>query len=140
MDDGGHFVFALHSQAHVSRCLPMSVPPVKETIEQYGLESHPQGGYFTPVPRLRLRGVVGKLIAHKAMNAHQILQEIFGFSSYRPGQEKVINALIRGKNVLAVMPTGAGKSLCYQIPAIASRQRTVVISPLVALMDDRYQF
>lgn len=115
----------------------MSVPPVKETIEQYGLESHPQGGYFTPVTRLRLRGVVGKLIAHKAMNAHQILQEIFGFSSYRPGQEKVINALIRGKNVLAVMPTGAGKSLCYQIPAIASRQRTVVISPLVALMDDQ---
>jgi ATP-dependent DNA helicase RecQ len=71
------------------------------------------------------------------MNAHQILQGTFGFSSYRPGQEKVINALIRGKNVLAVMPTGAGKSLCYQIPAIASRQRTVVISPLVALMDDQ---
>ena len=71
------------------------------------------------------------------MNAHQILQETFGFSAYRPGQEKVINALIRGKNVLAVMPTGAGKSLCYQIPAIASRQRTVVISPLVALMDDQ---
>jgi len=81
--------------------------------------------------------VVGRLIAHKAMNAHQILQGTFGFSSYRPGQEKVINALIRGKNVLAVMPTGAGKSLCYQIPAIASRQRTVVISPLVALMDDQ---
>jgi ATP-dependent DNA helicase RecQ len=71
------------------------------------------------------------------MNAHQILQETFGFSAYRPGQEKVINALIRRKNVLAVMPTGAGKSLCYQIPAIASRQRTVVISPLVALMDDQ---
>ena len=71
------------------------------------------------------------------MNAHQILQGTFGFSSYRPGQEKVINAIIRGKNVLAVMPTGHGKSLCYQIPAIASRQRTVVISPLVALMDDQ---
>jgi len=67
----------------------------------------------------------------------KVLQRIFGFNDFRPGQREIIELIISGKNVLAVMPTGAGKSLCYQIPAVLSKKLTIVISPLVALMDDQ---
>lgn len=66
-----------------------------------------------------------------------LLKEIFGFTEFRPGQLEIIEAIISKKSVLAVMPTGAGKSLCYQLPAIYSDQMTIVISPLVALIDDQ---
>ena len=69
--------------------------------------------------------------------ARDILKTTFGFDRFRPGQEQVIEAILRGDNVLAVMPTGAGKSLCYQIPALARDGLTVVVSPLVALMRDQ---
>jgi DNA topoisomerase-3 len=61
----------------------------------------------------------------------------FGFSSFRPSQEEVCRAVIAGKDVLLVMPTGAGKSLCYQLPGIALGGTTLVISPLIALMEDQ---
>ena len=67
----------------------------------------------------------------------RILHEVFGFPSFRPGQREVVEKLLAGENVLAVMPTGAGKSLCYQVPALIQDRLTVVISPLVALMDDQ---
>lgn len=66
-----------------------------------------------------------------------LLKEKFGYSCFRPGQLEIIEAVIAKRNVLAVMPTGAGKSLCYQLPAIHSNQKTIVISPLIALMDDQ---
>lgn len=69
--------------------------------------------------------------------AQSVLHDIFGFADFRPGQERIIGCLAGGEHVLAVMPTGGGKSLCYQIPAILSGGLTVVISPLVALMDDQ---
>jgi len=69
--------------------------------------------------------------------ARRILQETFGFSEFRPGQEAVINALLTGRNALAVMPTGSGKSLCFQIPALLLDELTIVVSPLVALMQDQ---
>lgn len=65
------------------------------------------------------------------------LREVFGFDSFRPGQEDIINAVIDGENVLAIMPTGGGKSLCFQIPALVRDGVTVVISPLIALMRDQ---
>ncbi len=68
---------------------------------------------------------------------HEILREIFGYDSFRPNQEVVIDALNCGRNVLAVMPTGSGKSLCYQIPALMHDGITIVISPLIALMRDQ---
>ncbi|HEY3783515.1 MAG TPA: RecQ family ATP-dependent DNA helicase [Fimbriimonadaceae bacterium] len=64
----------------------------------------------------------------------------FGFDSFRPGQEKVIETLLRGRSALAVFPTGGGKSLCYQLPALEIEGLTLVVSPLIALMKDQIDF
>ena len=69
--------------------------------------------------------------------ARRVLSEVFGFEAFRPGQEAVIEALLAGRNALAVMPTGSGKSLCFQVPALVMDGLTVVVSPLVALMQDQ---
>jgi len=70
-------------------------------------------------------------------NPHHILTHTFGLSTFRPGQEAVIQALLNGRSALAVFPTGGGKSLCYQLPALALHGLTLVISPLIALMKDQ---
>ena len=67
----------------------------------------------------------------------EVLAERFGFTSFRPGQEHVIESLLAGRSALAVFPTGAGKSLCYQLPALLLDGVTVVVSPLIALMKDQ---
>jgi ATP-dependent DNA helicase RecQ len=69
-----------------------------------------------------------------------ILTARFGFDSFRPGQEQVIDALLAGRSALAVFPTGGGKSLCYQLPALLLDGVTVVVSPLIALMKDQIDF
>ena len=69
--------------------------------------------------------------------ARHVLGTVFGFEAFRPGQEAVIEALVTGRNALAVMPTGSGKSLCFQVPALVREGLTVVVSPLVALMQDQ---
>ena len=66
-----------------------------------------------------------------------MLRDVFGFDNFRPGQEEVVDAVTAGENVLAIMPTGGGKSLCYQLPALLRDGVTVVISPLIALMRDQ---
>ncbi|WP_374764306.1 DNA helicase RecQ [Yunchengibacter salinarum] len=68
---------------------------------------------------------------------YQLLGDIFGHDRFRPGQEAVVDDLLAGRDVLAVMPTGGGKSLCYQLAALARAGRTVVVSPLIALMQDQ---
>jgi ATP-dependent DNA helicase RecQ len=70
-------------------------------------------------------------------DARNVLRDTFGFSEFRPGQEEVLRALLAGEHCLAVMPTGAGKSLCFQIPALLKVGLSIVVSPLVALMEDQ---
>ena len=69
--------------------------------------------------------------------ARTALGEVFGYDRFRPGQENVIAAILSGRDVMAVMPTGAGKSLCYQIPALVLPGVTLVVSPLISLMRDQ---
>jgi len=71
------------------------------------------------------------------MTIHHILKDIFGFGQFRGKQEEVINTVLAGNDALVIMPTGGGKSLCYQIPALVNTGLTVVISPLIALMNDQ---
>ncbi len=70
-------------------------------------------------------------------DASALLASVFGFSSFRPGQQEIVEAVTAGKNTLAIMPTGGGKSLCFQLPALCREGVTVVISPLIALMRDQ---
>jgi ATP-dependent DNA helicase RecQ len=71
------------------------------------------------------------------LQKQRILHDVFGYGSFRPGQEEIVDRLLAGSHVLAVMPTGSGKSLCFQVPALVMGGLTIVVSPLVALMQDQ---
>ena len=83
------------------------------------------------MPALALQNVEGPL------TPEGVISTVFGFDSFRPGQKEIIDSLLSGTDTLAVMPTGAGKSLCYQVPALIFERPTVIVSPLVALMDNQ---
>ena len=70
-------------------------------------------------------------------SASEILRDVFGFPGFRPGQADIVDNILDGQPTLCVMPTGAGKSLCYQVPALLLDGPTIVVSPLTALMDDQ---
>ena len=65
------------------------------------------------------------------------LHRLYGFDSFRPGQREAVEGTMAGRDVLAIMPTGSGKSLCYQLPALLGEGVTLVVSPLIALMQDQ---
>ncbi len=74
---------------------------------------------------------------NEVLQARRLLKSVFGFDDFRPGQEEIVAAVFSGDPVLAVMPTGSGKSLCYQLPALLGEGLTLVVSPLIALMRDQ---
>jgi ATP-dependent DNA helicase RecQ len=96
---------------------------------------HP--GVFDADTVALLRDVAAALAAPTRAAAFGVLREAFGYDSFRPGQQEIIEALLAGRDCVGVMPTGAGKSITYQIPARVLGGTTLVISPLVALMKDQ---
>ncbi|MCC6953635.1 MAG: DEAD/DEAH box helicase, partial [Deltaproteobacteria bacterium] len=74
---------------------------------------------------------------HRRSRASEILRQVFGYSAFRSHQGDIVDHVISGGDALVLMPTGGGKSLCYQIPAICRDGTGVVISPLIALMQDQ---
>src|SRR4026208_1644960 len=74
-----------------------------------------------------------------AARVSHVVRQIFGVAELRPGQRAVIDAVLARRHTLAIMPTGAGKSLCYQVPAMLMPGMTVVVSPLIALMRDQFE-
>ncbi|MGZ6098475.1 MAG: DEAD/DEAH box helicase, partial [Myxococcaceae bacterium] len=72
-------------------------------------------------------------------DARAELERHFALKTFRPGQAEVIDSVLAGRNVVVVMPTGAGKSLCYQLPAVMLKGLTLVVSPLIALMKDQVE-
>ena len=89
------------------------------------------------IPTLPLELGAPPAVAPTPIDILALLRSAFGFNSFLPNQEAVCRAVIEGRDVLLVMPTGSGKSLCYQLPAIARGGTTLVISPLIALMEDQ---
>src|SRR6187200_384479 len=71
------------------------------------------------------------------MSVEDALRDVFGLADFRPGQRAVVDSVLSGRPTVAVMPTGAGKSLCYQLPAVVAGGTALVVSPLIALMKDQ---
>jgi len=106
---------------------------VREVVGKVGLATPPSAPRPPEAPAI----VHQAPVLRSEANLIDLLQEIFGYESFRPNQENVCNAVIEGRDVLLVMPTGSGKSLCYQLPGVARGGTTLVISPLIALMEDQ---
>jgi ATP-dependent DNA helicase RecQ len=86
-------------------------------------------------PRFEASVALGPVIV--ADPARAVLKQVFGYDDFRPGQREIVDAVLAGEDVFAVMPTGSGKSMCYQLPALVDGGLTVVVSPLIALMRDQ---
>src|SRR5687768_6971693 len=101
-----------------------------------------KSGVARGVTRRGVRSALGRVAGYnplQMLDLREHLQNLFGLDDFRPAQRGVIEDVLRGKDVLCVMPTGAGKSLCYQLPAAIQDGLTIVVSPLISLMEDQVQ-
>ena len=80
-----------------------------------------------------------RMNGNDTMTPHDILKEYWGYDSFRPKQEDIVNAALDGRDVLAILPTGGGKSVCFQVPALMRDGIAIVVTPLIALMKDQVQ-
>ena len=80
-----------------------------------------------------------RILPGEPRDPQEVLRSVWGYERFRPGQEAVVDSVLRGKDTLALLPTGGGKSLCFQVPAIAMGRLCLVISPLIALMKDQVE-
>ena len=110
--------------------------PFLERISEYVRSVVGRVSETTPVTAAPRESPAPKAIPSNA-SLSELLKNVFGFSSFRPNQQAVCQAVTAGEDALLVMPTGSGKSLCYQLPGLARGGTTLVISPLIALMDDQ---
>lgn len=115
---------------------------VRDVVGKTGVvQAHPKAATTAAASAAPIRDSVPESAGFPVIDTsgplQDVLQRTFGFSRFRPNQEAVCQAVIEGKDVLLVMPTGSGKSLCYQLPGIARGGTTLVISPLIALMEDQ---
>lgn len=110
---------------------------VREVVGKVGGAVGAPAPARVPAPRAASEAAAAPAFEVKTNDLPTLLHDAFGFREFRPSQEAVCNAVVAGKDVLLVMPTGAGKSLCYQLPGLALGGTTLVISPLIALMEDQ---
>jgi DNA topoisomerase-3 len=128
----------------------VALEPFLDGIEDYVREVVGKVGKTPPAPKAAMAAGVGDpqglpvrpepvtpVPERRSESLGGLLHSAFGFSSFRPNQEAVCRAAVEGRDVLLVMPTGSGKSLCYQLPGLARGGTTLVISPLIALMEDQ---
>ena len=130
------FLHALHAEIHqrVQEILLEQAPPLgvsRPPLDQL-VQSTNTSPIWKPEPHVPLLPVPGQTLT-------QLLKATFGFDSFRAHQEDVCRSVTDGRDVLVVMPTGAGKSLCYQLPGVARGGTTVVVSPLLALIEDQVE-
>lgn len=125
-------------QAHLMPFLAGIEEYVKEVVGKVrvGASNPPRPGPAA-AERVVAAAVTAPVKVETTDSLHELLERAFGFAAFRPNQEEVCRAAIDGKDVLLVMPTGSGKSLCYQLPGLARGGTTLVISPLIALMEDQ---
>ncbi len=111
---------SLHGTLAVRLATPLSRAKNKDRTNRLDRDS---------LPAIECQSSMSDLAA-----AERILRTTFGFEAFRPGQDEIVASILDGRDVLAVMPTGSGKSMCYQLPALLRDGLTVVVSPLIALM------
>lgn len=123
---------------------PAAAPPALPVHEKARAVQSISSSRFELAPKPERRAnnssdlpLFSKVLNNKSDDLAELLRQYFGFTAFRPYQEAVCKAATKGRDLLLVMPTGAGKSLCYQLPGIARGGTTVVISPLIALMEDQ---